>query len=353
MSEIKHERPGVYSVYDASAVYSAGQAVRTIGVAAKASAGTVGETVTVTGWTGGVAVFGEDTVPGMSTILRLLFANGASAVEAVRVAEEGTLADYQAAFEALGHKDVQIVVCDSADLAVQQALRTAVETASAGRRERIAVVGGDGEDVAALVEHAEALNSERVVLVGPDAVNSAGETVPGVFSAAALAGVIACGGDPAVPLNGAEIKGLSGLAADYGDNDIDLLVRGGVTPLESSGGVISPVRGITTRTATGGTADATWRELTTILIVDDIIPTVRSALRSKFARTKNTVRNRGAIRSQVIVELEKKVAAEIIDSYGEVTVTASADDPTVCLVEFSFAVAHGLNQIYLTVHITV
>ena len=31
----------------------------------------------------------------------------------------------------------------------------------------------------------------------------------------------------------------------------------------------------------------------------------------------------------------------------------AADDPTVCLVEFSFAVAHGLNQIRLTVHLTV
>ena len=91
----------------------------------------------------------------------------------------------------------------------------------------------------------------------------------------------------------------------------------------------------------------------TILIVDDLIPTIRTALRSKFSRTKNTVRNRSAIRSQVIVELEKKAAAEIIDSYGEVTVSASTDDPTVCLAEFSFAVAHGLNQIYLTVHITV
>jgi len=343
----------VYSVYDASAVVSAGQARRAIGVAAKAAAGTVGEAVTITGYTAGVAAFGEDTELGMSTILRLLFANGAATVVAVRVAEEGALADYEAAFEVLGRQDVQVMVCDSAGLTVQQALRSAVETASAGRHERIAVVGGDGDEVAALVERAAGLNSERMVLVGPDAVNSAGETIPGVFAAAALAGVIASGGDPAVPLNGAEVQGLSGLAADYGDNDIDLLVRGGVTPLESIGGVISPVRGITTKTTTGGAADTTWRELTTILIVDDIIPAVRSALRSKFARTKNTLRNRGAIRSQVIVELEKKVAAEIIDSYGEVSVTASADDPTVCLVEFSFAVAHGLNQIYLTVHITV
>ena len=54
-----------------------------------------------------------------------------------------------------------------------------------------------------------------------------------------------------------------------------------------------------------------------------------------------------------IEQLEKKVAAEIIDSYGEVMVNALEEDPTVCLVEFGFAVAHGLNQIYLTVHMTV
>ena len=58
-------------------------------------------------------------------------------------------------------------------------------------------------------------------------------------------------------------------------------------------------------------------------------------------------------RSLTIVELEKKKDAQIIESYGEVAVTAAADDPTVCLVEFSFAVAHGLNQIHLAVHLTV
>lgn len=353
MSEIKHERPGVYSVYDASAVVTAGRGNKTVGVAAKAVRGTVGEAVILTGYAAGVAAFGEDATPGMSTILRLLFSNGAATVAAVRVADEGALTDYEAAFEILGKQDAQIVVCDSADTAVQQALRTAVETASGQRRERIAVVGGDGDTTAELVTRAAALNSERVVLVGPDALNSAGETLPGVFAAAALAGVLADGGDPAVPLNGAEMAGLGGLVEDYSDNDINLLVRGGVTPLESVAGVISPVRGITTRTTTGGAADTTWRELTTILIVDDIIPTLRAALRSRFARAKNTARGRSAIRSQVIVELEKKVAAEIIDGYGEVTVTASEEDPTVCLVEFSFAVAHGLNQIYLTVHITV
>lgn len=353
MSEIVHERPGVYSSYDASAVVSAGQAPKVIGVAAKARQGTENQPVVLTGYPAGVVAFGEDETAGMSTILRLLFANGASTVCAVRVADDGGTEAYQAAFAALADQDAQILVCDSADQAVHQAMRTAVEEASASRRERIGVVGGSGEDAAALVEHATALNSERMVLVGPDALDSQGEVLPGVFTAAALAGVIASEKDPAVPLNGAEVAGLGGLSTQYSDNDIDLLVRGGVTPLESMAGTISAVRGITTRTTTGGAGDTTWRELTTILIVDDVIPAVRNALRSRFSRAKNTAQSRSAIRSQVIVELEKKLSAEIIESYGEVTVTASADDPTVCLVEFSFGVAHGLNQIYLTVHITV
>ena len=350
MSESRHERPGVYSSYDASAVVTAGRGSKIIGVAAKAASGTVGEVVTLTGYTAGVAAFGEDVDPGMSTILRLLFLNGASTVAAVRVADEEP--DYAGAFGVLGKVEAQILVCDSGELSVQQALRTAVETASEQRRERIAVVGGSGLKASELVERAAELNRARMVLVGPDLVRGE-STLPGVFASAALAGAIASGTDPAIPLNGAELSGLEGLTEDYTDNDIDLLVRGGVTPLESVGGVVSPVRGITTRTTTGGAADSTWRELTTILIVDDIIPSIRTALRSRFSRAKNTARGRSAIRSQVIVELEKKVAAEIIDSYGEVTVNALEEDPTVCLVEFGFAVAHGLNQIYLTVHMTV
>ena len=150
-----------------------------------------------------------------------------------------------------------------------------------------------------------------------------------------------------------EIRGLGGLGTAYTDNDIDLLVRGGVTPLESTAGTVSPVRGITTRTTTGGAADTTWRELTTIRIVDDVIPTVRDALRARFRRAKNTEQSRGAIRSQVVLELENKLAREIITGYGEVSVEADADNPTVCLVDFSFTVAHGLNQIWLNAHITV
>ena len=143
MSEMRHERPGVYSVYDASSVTSAGRAAKRIGVAALAVKGTANTAVTLTGYGAGVEVFGEDgaDTPGMSTLLKLLFANGASTVYAVRVGAGGGLEAYQAAFAALANCDVQVVVCDSSELTIQKALKTAVETASAARGERIGVIG--------------------------------------------------------------------------------------------------------------------------------------------------------------------------------------------------------------------
>ena len=192
-----------------------------------------------------------------------------------------------------------------------------------------------------------------MVLVAPGSVDGEDAAQDGLSAAAAVAGAIAAQSDPAIPLGGAELLGLKGLSAQYSDNDIDLLVRGGVTPLESTAGTVSPVRGITTRTTTGGAADTTWRELTTIRIVDDVIPTVRDALRARFRRAKNTEQSRGAIRSQVVLELENKRSREIITDYGEVLARADEENPNVCVVEFSFTVAHGLNQIWLSAHITV
>lgn len=84
-----------------------------------------------------------------------------------------------------------------------------------------------------------------------------------------------------------------------------------------------------------------------------MIPSVRSVLQARFARSKNTQQVRSAIRSQVILELERKRAAEIITGYGEVTAQAREEDPTVCEVGFSFTVAHGLNQIWLRAQITI
>lgn len=344
-----HERPGVYSAYDVSSLVR-GSGVKNVALIAGCGSGDGTEADVWYTYAQAVEKLGKESA--MAELVRVLFLNGAAAVYGVCVTEDDQYAVALETVEKL--ESIGIVVCDSTELTVQQAVRDSVNKASGERRERIAVLpGGAGEDAAALCARAQALNSERVVLVGPEAVAADGSTVGCVLCAAAVAGAIAGERDPAVPLGGAVLKGLNGLSVRWSDSEIDTLVRGGVTALESMNGEISVVRGITTRTKTGEAADSSWRELTTILIVDEVIPGIRNALRSRFQRAKNTRQSRNAIRSQVILELESRVNREIISGYENVAVSALEGDPTVCLVEFAFTVAHGLNQIWVSAHITI
>ena len=224
MKGIIHERPGVYSSYDASAAVRGGRAARTVGVAAKSASGTANAAVRLTSYEMGLSAFGEDAegTPGMSAILKLLFLGGASTVVAVKVDED----DYASAFRMLQTvENLQVIVCDSGELTVQQALRGSLESASAARRERIAVVGMSDASTTDLTERAKALNSERMVLVGPDVLDGAGKPVSGVFAAAVVAAAVAMTRDPAIPLNGTPLNGLTGVSVDYTDSEIDVLVR--------------------------------------------------------------------------------------------------------------------------------
>lgn len=201
----------------------------------------------------------------------------------------------------------------------------------------------------ALVKRAGELNSERVVLVAPAVSQEAG----GAWVAAAVAGAICGGSDPALPLGGAELQGISALEKRLDESEVDALIRGGVTPVERVGGSCWVIRGVTTRTKTGQASDQTWRDLTTILVVDDVIPGVREALRARFPRAKNTAQTRGAVQSLVVEVLERKLAAEVITGYDAVEVTALADEPGICLVTFGFTVTHGMDQIWLSAEVTV
>ena len=341
MNVTEHQRPGVYSVYRAASGLSGRRGRGMAGVVAVCTAkGEAGTVYPLNSLEEAAAAFGQGET--LTRLAGLLLQNGAARVYAVPVAgEEG----YAAAFAALEKvEELAVICCDSTALAVQQSLRDSVKSASENRRERLAVVCGQaGETVEELKTRAKGLNSERVVVAAPG----------GADAAAALAGAIAGETDPAVPLNGVELKGVADSAQLWTETDIDALVLGGVTPLETVSGTVCVIRAVTSRTTTGEAADATWRELTTIRVVDDVIPGLRRALRARFTRAKNTPQGRSAIRSQVIVELEHKLADEIITGYDGVSVREVEDEPTVCLVEFAFTVAHGLSQLWLSAHITV
>ena len=148
MKVTEHQRPGVYSVYDASSAVRGnrgGRAVGLVGVCDKLTAGKAehfGSCQQAESRLGA----GEP----MTELIRVLFSNGAGQVWAVAAEDE---AGYEAAFAALEKvEDLAAVVCDSGEERVQQKLRDSVKNASANRRERLAVVfGSEGETVETLV----------------------------------------------------------------------------------------------------------------------------------------------------------------------------------------------------------
>ncbi len=344
MSITYHERPGVYVEYDTTSRAAAVKS-RVAGIAAVSDGSGLYRFTTARS---ARAVFPTDTTPGK--MLSLAFANGASTVVFAPVADAQ---GYAAAFERLLNVcEADAIATDCTDADTLSALG---ETLCAeGARACIAFAGLTDPTVSELSALAGALNCERLVLPGPDVRPAGGLTYGGgCLAAAAMAGLVCAQDDPSLPLSGAVLEGLDAVSMPLSESQIDTLVQSGVTPLEQTGGRVRIIRAVTTRTATEGSPDSTWRELSTVMILDDVIPSVRDALAAKFLRRKNTAMTRNAIRAQTAIILDDRVRRQIIEDYDNLAVESVEGDPTGCEVSFSFRIVQGLLRIHLYAHILV
>ena len=331
-------RPGIYSSYEVNSekINSSG---KTVGICAAAGDG---ESGSFAAYADAVAAYGSDC--SMTKIIKTVLNNGASEVKAIPVKD----GDYAAAFALMvNERDVEYIVCDSEDAAVHAALKTALQNANEDRKYKLGIVQMHG-GAAELASAAQSLNCERIVLCGNSEVNGIEGSV-----AAAVAGMLASHPDPALPLNGAVLQGISQLSNSFSDAQVEQLLHAGVTPVEEDSGDCVIVRGITTRTDTDGAYDASLRDINTMLVINDVLPAVSAELKRYFVHTKNTAQTRGAIRIQTMLVLEEKLKQEIIASYGNVRAAADENDPTICRVSFSFSVMSGLNVIELLACLTV
>lgn len=328
------ERPGIFAEYCVkNSMSSSFESGITVGVAAEAL-GNETQAHTVTSYLDALEKYGLSP---MTRLVKILMLNGALNIIAVPVRN----GNYAAAFGELTAKNVDIVICDKTTAAVIGEMKAAVENTEFC----MGIAEFDGT-AAQCVSLAQSINSPRIVICG----NAADE--PGNL-AAALAGAIAYRADPLMSFNGLKLLGCGELINDYTEQEIDSLIAGGVTPIEYDGKAICTVRGVTTKTLTDGVPDKSMRELNTALTANNVLKSVYTALKSRFAYGRNDELTRGAIRSQVVVELEKKLKAGIIEGYGNVRAAADISDPTVCNVSFEFTAAFGLNSIVLTAYLEV
>lgn len=345
-----NQRPGVYSRYDISSVYAAPRSAGCAAVVAKArtslpeEGGKRGPVVEITRLAELAAGFLVDSdAHSLYGCVQILLRSGVGKVFAVPV--EGD--DYASALARIEQEEnIAAVVCDCADGEALEALRASVERSAQSLRERVGYCGlADAGEAAAA---AQRLNSERVVLCCP-AVCLEGPDMPkAVYGAAALAGMVLSKNDCAYSFNGETLAAVHS-PARLAEEDIQALIRAGVTVLEPRGGGAECIRAVTTRTFAGGETDYSLRGLNAILCIDNVMQALRATLRG----TRVSGRTAQSIQSQAAVVLSERRDAGVIESFETPRCAADPADPAVCVVELAFRIAHVISQIHVTAHIQV
>jgi Phage tail sheath protein. len=221
-------------------------------------------------------------------------------------------------------------------------LPTATNTAEGDGKDMITVVGSDATGVTEVA--AQVAANKRVVLVTPGVRTydpAAGTMVdlPGNYTAAAVAGLIASLAPQASPTNKV-LAGVTQLVTRYSYGQLKSLLQANVCPLEDRQG-IRVVRGITTE----GEA---FSQITTRRIVDFAKAGIRQVA-NPFVGRLNNERVRTALHGALDSFLTTMVVDEALTGYQlEVKATRADEIAGRCIVNVAMQPTFSIDYIRVT-----
>jgi hypothetical protein len=229
--------------------------------------------------------------------------------------ENADAQDYQTSLANLKDPIINIVL-----LAGQSASNAGMVTALLGhinetseiKRERIALIGSSSTDNADTIIAEMPPAGDRLIYVGPGIKLPTGRTMPGAYTAAAVAGLLSSLPVQASPTN--KVLNVPGLNKEFNSSNLEKLVQKNVLAIEKRDG-FRIVKGITTAT------NSAWHQVTTRRIVDYAIYGVRSACNPYIGKLNND-RVRGAMKVTLDAFLTRMVDDEALVGY-ELAVTAT------------------------------
>jgi hypothetical protein len=274
--------------------------------------------------------------------LRILFGSG---VSRVHLAAADT--DYLAA---IGHiaelSDVGAVISDAQHEDDLLDLIDSVSDSGESMRERLLFIGADTPDTA--VAAATALNHERGIVCAPAAYLPGESSPSALYTACAFAGAILAQQNPGHNFSAHALQPLSRVERLL-EADVQRLIANGVSVFENIAGNVECVRAVTTRT----TPDMSMRPLNSILIIDDVMRSLRAGLQGLLRGMRVGLITHESISAQATIILAAKRDEGILKNFEAPVVRTSAEDPSVCVVQLSFGVAHIVEQIHVSAHIRV
>ncbi|MDI3513610.1 MAG: hypothetical protein PWP40_839 [Rhodocyclaceae bacterium] len=275
--------------------------------------------------------------------LALLFANGARTVYARAVAAGADQTAFANAAAELLKETVNILIApELATATALQVLPAATNTAEGDGKDMITVVGSDAASVSDIA--AQVAANKRVVLVTPgvrtyDPAAGAMVDLPGNYTAAAVAGLIASLAPQASPTNKV-LPGVTQLVTRYSYGQLKSLLQANVCPLEDRQG-IRVVRGITTE----GEA---FSQITTRRIVDYAKAGIRQVA-NPFVGRLNNERVRTALHGALDSFLTTMVVDEALTGYQlEVKATRADEIAGRCIVNVAMQPTFSIDYIRVT-----
>ncbi|MEJ2200942.1 MAG: phage tail sheath subtilisin-like domain-containing protein [Desulfuromonadaceae bacterium] len=275
--------------------------------------------------------------------MELLFRNGATTVYAQGLAQGATQTDFATAVDELLKEEINLLIIPELDTTTTTTvLKAAVNSAETNARDVIAVIGSDASGLEQITPQVNA--DKRLVLCTPgveayDAAAKQTVTLPGNYTAAAVAGLIASLAPQASPTN-KTLPGVTKLATKYSYGALKALLQANVLPLESRQG-IRVVRGITTE-------GAAFTQITTRRIVDYAKQGIRNVA-NPFVGRLNNERVRKALHGAIDSFLATMLVDEALVAY-EHEVKASRQDEIAgrCVVNVLLQPTFSIDYIRVT-----
>lgn len=250
-----------------------------------------------------------------------LVSNPADSVANMRGGDNGAAsADYQAGLDAILNQEAHIIVAAGQDDSFGGKLDQHCQKASTDevKHDRIAVVGSK---LSATVDDLQGhnLDSDRVIFVAPGmkATDISGNevTLPGAYTAAAVAGLLASLPAHVSPTN--KPLSVDDLQTYFNNAQLEVLVESRILAIEKRSG-FRTVKGITTTTGSA------FAQITTRRIVDFAKFGVRSAA-DPFIGLLNNERVRTALHGSINSFLAEMVKDEMLITY-DLSVSATRDE---------------------------
>ena len=277
--------------------------------------------------------------------IALLFRSGATTIYAQALAAGATTQNFSDALDELLKDEVNVLVIpELATATATTVIKSAVNSAETNARDLIGVIGSDATDSAAPADIVAQANADKRLVLATPAIHGldpdgSDVLLPGQYTAAAVAGLIASLAPQASPTN-KTLPGVTRLGRKFGYGELKALVSGNVLALESRQG-IRVVRGITTE----GEAFA---QITTRRIVDYAKAGIRQ-VSNPFVGRLNNERVRKALKGALDSFLSTMLFDEQLTGYTlDVTATRADEIAGRCVVNVAMQPTFSIDYIRVT-----